>query len=348
MEILNLHFPIAGIEFNVLLLIVIGFFVGVLGGFFGIGGGWIVNLILSIFGFNISVANGTALSNGFAISIVGTRKHFQLGNVDWKLAFLSVVGSFIGVEIGAQFVLWLEKYNAAEIVVHIVYIISLSGVGLYMLYDYFIIRKRILSDTTKTENKTRNEIDSEETSNLAKKVQSLKIPPMLSFEISGIYSISLWVVISVFFFSGLIAGLMGFGGGFIILPCLIYVIGCPTIIAVGTSLMSVGLTAAYGTFSYALKGKVDIIASLYMMIGAGIGTQLGVASVKYIRGYGIRILFALLILLAALSVLLKLMDITFHVWIFKFLSSLIIMLSASFVSFVILIKWFLEARKRRF
>jgi uncharacterized membrane protein YfcA len=95
------------------------------------------------------------------------------------------------------------------------------------------------------------------------------------------------------------------GGGFIRMPALIYLIGCPTAIAVGTDLFSVLFAGAYGCWTYGVKGVVDIVAAIYMLVGASIGAQIGVTAVKYIRGYGIRLLFAIMIILAGASVALK-------------------------------------------
>jgi uncharacterized membrane protein YfcA len=109
----------------------------------------------------------------------------------------------------------------------------------------------------------------------------------------------------VFFFTGWLSGFLGVGGGFIRMPALIYLIGCPTVVAIGTDLFSIVFTGAFGCFTYALKGRVDIMAALIMLIGASVGAQIGVTAVKYIHGYGIRLLFAVMILLAGASVTLK-------------------------------------------
>ena len=132
---------------------------------------------------------------------------------------------------------------------------------------------------------------------------------MIHFPASGI-TISFWTVTGVFLFTGWLSGLLGVGGGFIRMPALIYLIGCPTAIAVGTDLFSVLFSGAYGCFTYGIKGRVEIIAAVLMLIGASIGAQIGVTAVKYIRGYGIRLLFAIMIILAGSSVALKQFDLT--------------------------------------
>jgi len=102
-----------------------------------------------------------------------------------------------------------------------------------------------------------------------------------------------------------VASVLGVGGGFIRMPALIYLVGCPTLVAVGTDLFEVMITGAYGAFTYGVKGRVDLLAAMWMLLGAAVGAQLGTIAVKYVRGYSIRLLFAVTIFLACASVLLK-------------------------------------------
>ncbi len=295
LDFLNVYMPIAQMEFNALLLISIGFAVGVLGGFFGVGGAWIVTPALNIFGFPMAYAIGTDLAHIFGKSIVATAKHRKMGNVDAKLGILSIVGSVIGVEIGAQNVMWLTRKGLAGPVVRYTYMVLLFGLGLYMLYDYFTKDKRAAAQAAKMAARAAAPTAPRKAWNL---------PPMIHFPASGI-TISFWTVTGVFLFTGWLSGFLGVGGGFIRMPALIYLIGCPTAIAVGTDLFSVVFTGAYGCFTYGVKARVEIIAAILMLIGASVGAQIGVTAVKYVRGYGIRLTFAIMIILAGTSVALK-------------------------------------------
>jgi uncharacterized membrane protein YfcA len=295
--IFDIYLPIAGIHFNVLILLAIGFSVGVLGGFFGVGGAWVVTPALNIFGFNMAYAIGTDLAHIFGKSIVATKKHGRMGNVDVKMGLLSIIGSVIGVEAGAQNVLWLTRKGLAESVIRFTYIALLFGLGVFMLYDYFSNRKK---------SRTTVAADTGVSAPVKKKWQ---IPPMIHFPVSGV-TVSLWMILAVFFVTGWLSGFLGVGGGFIRMPALIYLIGCPTAIAIGTDLFSVVFTGAYGCFTYALKARVEIIAALIMLCGAAVGAQIGVSAVKYIHGYGIRLLFAIMVILAAVSVALKQAEMT--------------------------------------
>ena len=295
MSMFDIYLPIAGLHFNALILIAIGFAVGVLGGFFGVGGAWVVTPALNIFGFPMAYAIGTDLAHIFGKSIVATAKHRKMGNVDMKLGLLSIVGSVIGVEIGAQNVMWLTRLGLAGPIVRYTYMFLLFGLGLYMLYDYATKDKRAAAQAAKQASIAMGTAP-------ARKTWSL--PPMIHFPASGI-TISFWTVTGVFLFTGWLSGFLGVGGGFIRMPALIYLIGCPTAVAVGTDLFSVVFTGAYGCFTYGVKARVEIMAAILMLIGASVGAQIGVTAVKYIRGYGIRLLFAIMILLAGSSVALK-------------------------------------------
>jgi uncharacterized membrane protein YfcA len=310
MGIFDIYLPIAGIHFNILVLIAIGFAVGVLGGFFGVGGAWVVTPALNIFGFNMAFAIGTDLAHIFGKSIVATAKHRKMGNVDVKLGLVSIVGS----------------------VVRYTYMLLLFGLGLYMLYDYMTKDKRAAAQAAKQAEAARAGISTEPK-------KRFQIPPMMHFPTSGI-TISFWTVTGVFFFTGWLSGFLGVGGGFIRMPALIYLIGCPTAIAIGTDLFSVLFTGAYGCFTYGVKGRVEIVAAVVMLVGASVGAQIGVTAVKYIRGYGIRLLFAIMILLAATSVALKQFGVTT-------LAGIVVMGAALGMCLVIMIKLWIGFKKEQ-
>jgi uncharacterized protein len=343
MDIFNIYLPVAGIEFNVLLLILIGFCVGVLGGFFGVGGAWIVTPALNIFGFHMSYAIGTDLAHIFGKSIVATKKHSKMGNVDWKLGLISIGASVLGVEGGSQLVMTLEKVGNVGSIVRWSYIILLLGLSAFMMYDYFVVRPS-QTDTTKVkpEKKPRKK-----KVRLSQRLHKIKIPPMISFPTSGIESVSLWIVLFIFFITGFLSGFMGVGGGFIRMPALVYLIGCPTAIAVGTDLMSVLFSGAYGCLTYALKGRVEIIAAFFMLIGASIGAQLGVTAVKYIRGYGIRLLFAIMIAFAGISVVIEQIYKITGIPIYSHIAGALVIGASVLMTLVICVKLFTEAKKEK-
>ena len=170
---------------------------------------------------------------------------------------------------------------------------------------------------------------------------------MISFPASGIESVSLWIVLFIFFITGFLSGFMGVGGGFIRMPALVYLIGCPTAIAVGTDLMSVLFSGAYGCLTYALKGRVEIIAAVFMLLGASIGAQLGVTAVKYIRGYGIRLLFAIMIACAGISVVVEQIYKMTSISIYSNIAGVLVIGASILMTLVICAKLFSEIRKEK-
>lgn len=335
MDFFTIYLPVAGIHFNVLILLLIGFTVGVCGGFFGIGGAWIVTPALNIFGFPMPYAIGTDLAHIGGKSIVSTMRHGRFGNVDVKLGMAMIMGTTIGMELGVNLVLLLERAGLAETVIRKAYIVFLALIGSYVLYDYLShrsrLRKAMIEGTALETGPT-----------FAHRLQRIRIPPMIHFKTSGI-TCSLWLPLLVGLTTGIVASVLGVGGGFIRMPALIYLVGCPTVVAVGTDLFEVMITGAYGAFTYGVKGRVELIAAMWMLLAAAVGAQLGTVAVKYVRGYSIRLLFAITIFVACASVLLKQLE-------FQLLSSITILFAGVGISGVIialLVKGVMEERASR-
>jgi uncharacterized membrane protein YfcA len=291
---MEIYLPIAGVEIMAWKLVLLGFTVGVIGGFFGIGGAFMVTPTLNVFGFPMAYAIGTDMAHVAGKSIVATVKHKKLGNVDMRLGLLMVIFTAFGIELGARTIMWLEQIGRVGPVVRIVYMFFLFGVGLFMLYEYYTLTRRSSEHTLKDP----------AMSKLAGKLQGVHLPPMITLRTSGI-TISLWGIGAVALFTGFLAGFLGVGGGFIRMPALMYVIGCPTTIAVGTDLFEVMITGAYGAFTYAAKARVEIIAAIVMLSGAAIGAQCGTLATKYVKGLTIRLYFSVTMLLSGVSVIFK-------------------------------------------
>jgi len=321
MDIFNVYLPIAGMQFNVLLLLLIGTTVGVCGGFFGIGGAWIVTPALNIFGFPMPYAIGTDLAHMGGKSIVSTIRHGKFGNVDVRLAVSMIIGTTVGMELGAMLVMHLEKMGLAESVIRKIYVVFLFVIGSYVLYDYL---SHVRSKSGKGKASSDKAVPRE---TIAQKLQRLNIPPMINFKTSRIRC-SLWLPVLVGLVTGMVASVLGVGGGFIRMPALIYLVGCPTLVAVGTDLFEVMITGAYGALTYGVKGRVDLVAAMWMLLGAAIGAQLGTVAVKYVRGYSIRLLFAVTIFVACASVLMKQLE-------FQMASSILILTAGIVISLVI-------------
>lgn len=335
MDFFTIYLPIAGVHFNVLILLLVGFTVGVCGGFFGIGGAWIATPALNIFGLPMPYAIGTDLAHVGGKSIVSTMRHGRFGHVDVRLGMAMILGTTVGMELGAQVVLALERAGLAESVIRKAYVVLLALIGSYVMGDYLRHRarqRRALAGSEPPPPRT----------TLAQRLQRVRIPPMVHFAASGI-SCSLWLPVLVGLFTGVIASVFGVGGGFIRMPALVYLVGCPTAIAIGTDLFEVMITGAYGAFSYGVKGRVELLAAMWMLLAAAVGAQLGTVAVKYVRGYSIRLLFAITIFVACVSVLLKQLE-------FQLASSIMILASGIGISGVIiahLVKGIIDERAAR-
>jgi len=285
-----------GVEINPLLLLGMGAAVGVCSGFFGFGGGFMMTPALHIFGFPMPYAIGTDLMQMAGSAVLATMRHRKLGHVDLRLGWLMVVGTVAGVEVGKQLVMYMEGVGNVDLVVRWIYIVLLSGMGLYMLRE---ARRAAARDFEGTGSRGMLQ------SGLASKIKSLNIPPFVSLPVSGILRVSVWVPMGIGFITGILAGLLGVGGGFIRMPALIYLLGVPTVVAVGTDLFEIIISGSYGAFTYALSDRVELMAAVLILVGASAGVQIGTIATRYVREHQIRRYFAVTILLAGVSVLLK-------------------------------------------
>ena len=302
MDWLYVLMPIAGIKIFWPGLIILGIGVGSIGGFFGMGGAWMVTPGLNILGFPMAFAIGTDIAHMAGKSLISTMRHGKFGNVDYKLGFIMLFGTIIGFEIGAQMVMWLERIGSVEKVVRYLYLVLLA-----------LIAWMVFADVAKKKRKDREAVAAgRELDKLAtglewhKTLHKIKIPPMVHFKEAQIYC-SAWLPIAVSFFTGWLAGILGIGGGLIRMPALIYFVGCPTHVAVGTDLFEVMISGLYGTGTYTYKGRTELVAAMIMLCGAAVGAQIGTVATKYIKGYGIRIAFGLCTVGCALSIILKML-----------------------------------------
>ena len=142
---------------------------------------------------------------------------------------------------------------------------------------------------------------------LVERLSVLRLPPMISLPRSGIASISLWVILGVGLTTGVLAGLLGVGGGFIRMPALIYIIGCPTAVAVGTDLFEIMFSSAYGAFTHGMKGNVNLVIVLGLLIGSTVGSQIGASLTRRLGGPRLRNVFAYVAYVAVIMVAAKLL-----------------------------------------
>lgn len=298
-----MFFPISGVHIDPLYLVAVGFAVGLMGGFFGVGGSFIAGPLMFVAGLPMHFVIGTDLAHITGKSIVAARRHRALGHVDMKLALFMVIGTTAGVESGAQIVEALQSNHALDTVVGILYIIILLAIGGFVAYESVRTLRRVEVEQLSDE-EARQAVGF---TGFARRMQAIRIPPMVSLPASNIPAISLWVILVAAYISGVLGGLLGGGAGYIRLPTLIYVIGVPTHLAVGTDLLEVVFSAGYGTLTHGIKGNVDIMIALVMHTGAAVGAQLGARATHYVGGPKIRLVFSALPVVGAILVAARLL-----------------------------------------
>ncbi|MFX0170580.1 MAG: sulfite exporter TauE/SafE family protein [Candidatus Hodarchaeota archaeon] len=279
-----MFFPFTGVEINLFYLILLGFFVGFLGGFFGIGGGSIYVPLLFLMGIPMPIAVGTSLAFIGGKSVVGMFTHFKLDNVDIQLGVIMVIGVIPGTEVGALIIEYLENQLSPESVNHIIiicYILILSIIAVVMLLESVIAIKSEQLNKGKDIIFFRWIID---------RVSLFPFGPRIKLK-NQETEVSIWIIGFLGFFTGLLSGFLGVGGGFVRVPLLIYVLGVPTTIAIGTDLLEVMVSSAFGTLSHSLKGNVDLLIAIITSLWGCIGAYFGAILTQYVSGQKIRLLF---------------------------------------------------------
>ncbi len=285
-------FPISHADINPIYLAVVGFIIGILGGFFGVGGSFIAGPALRLMGVDWNYAVGTDLAHIVGKSIVAARQHRTLGNVDLKLGLIMALGTIAGAEAGAQLIQALKRAGNVNTVVSFVAIAVYIGISGFMLWES---RKTLRSDNRKSPSGLVKGAESKKDRSafrpVTQAIQRMKIRPMIALPTSGIPEISLWIILLVAIIGGVFSGFLGGGAGYIRMPSMVYVLGIPTHLAVGTDLFEIVISASYGTLTHAIKGNVDILIALVMHTGAVIGAQIGVVATQYFAGPKIRLAF---------------------------------------------------------
>jgi len=302
-----MFFPISGAHISPVYLAIVGFLIGILGGFFGVGGSFIAGPALRAVGLDWNFAVGTDLAHIVGKSVVAAKRHRALGNVDLKLGLIMAIGTIGGAECGAQLIQMLKRAGNVNLVVSIVSIAVYISISTFMIWES---RKTLLSKkggaAAPPPTGAAKKRDVSSFGHVSRSIQRWKIPPMINLPVSGV-TISLWVIVFVSFVGGLFSGFLGGGAGYIRMPSMVYVLGIPTHLAVGTDLFEIIISASYGTFSHAVKGNVDILIALVMHTGAAIGAQIGAISTQYFAGPKIRLAFVPLPLIGAVIVIYTLM-----------------------------------------
>jgi uncharacterized protein len=289
-----MYFPIADVTLNPVLLIGLGFIVGVLGGFFGVGGSFLAGPALFAMGVPMNLVVGTDLTHIVGKSIVAARRHRLLGNIDLRLAGIMVVGTILGSEAGVQAIEALKRHARVDLVVGGVSIVVFLGIAVFMAVESIQMLRKEKPGAASAKKKDRIAFEQ-----VFKWVHKLNLPPRIALPHSGIKGISVWAILAAAFVGGVFSGFLGGGAGYIRMPFMIYLLGIPTHIAVGTDLFEIVVSASYGAFRHASQGNVDILIALVMQTGAALGARIGATLTQYVNGPRIRLAFSPLPLLGA-------------------------------------------------
>ena len=272
---------------TVLALLALGFLGGMLSGFVGSGGAFVLTPGMMNLGVLGSVAVASNMCHKFPKALVGAWKRRKLGHVDVKLGLVMGVSAVVGVEIGVgvqNFILELWGTAGSNLYISLVFVLVLFLVGMSMLRD---ARKAVLRGA-----------DDQEPS-LARRIAGLNIPPKMYFDAIG-HSISVWVTIPLGLATGLLAATIAVGG-FIGVPSMIYILGVPPFIASGTELVIAFVMGLVGTYEWAMRGFVDLRLVVLILAGSLIGVQVGAIGTSYVKQYMIKLVTAVVMLLAGTS-----------------------------------------------
>ncbi|ACX51678.1 protein of unknown function DUF81 [Ammonifex degensii KC4] len=277
---MHIFLPIANMDLPFLAVLGLGGVVGFLSGLFGVGGGFLLTPVLLMVGVPPAVATASDTNQIVAASVSGTVAHARNGNVDFKLGSIILVGGLLGGTIGTDLVRHLRTLGHFDFVVKIAYVVMLLGVGIFMFQESLRALRR--------------KEQAPETPHPPKWVQAL--PWRLYFPVSGIECSALALLL-LGFLIGMLAAIMGVGGGFIMLPVMIYLLGIPTLKAVGTSIFTVVFTAINVTLAQAtVNGTVDVVLAVLLLLGSSIGAQLGAKVSRRLAGEQLRIAFSIIVL----------------------------------------------------
>jgi uncharacterized membrane protein YfcA len=292
---MQIYLPIAEIPVNIVLILLLGLMTGFLAGMFGIGGGFLATPFLMFIGIPSAIAVSTSANQIVAASVSGLLAHLRKGNVDIKIGLFLLIGGFIGSTFGVSIFRILQKTGQTDIVVGLFYIIFLGSIGLMMMIDSLrvIIKEKYDLTWDKTESLWfKNFLTTLE-----------HLPCKIYFPKSNI-TISAIVPIILSIGIGILVALMGIGGGFLMIPAMIYILRMPSSMVVGTSLFQIVFIASNTTFLQALANhNVDIVLACLMIVSSSIGAQIGTRSGHKIDANKLRSFLALLILLVCVKMM---------------------------------------------
>jgi uncharacterized membrane protein YfcA len=283
---MQVYLPIAEMSVDALLLLGIGFGVGWLSGLFGVGGGFLLTPLLMLIGIPSAVAVASGANQTLGASISGLIAQWRRGNVDWRMGLTLFAGGLLGSALGVQIFALLKRLGQVDVAVSLFYVVILGIVGALMVRESvtaLLRRRRGAAPRRK----------------LHEHIWLHGLPFKMRFRDSRLY-ISVIPPLAIGFGIGMLSAIMGVGGGFMLVPAMIYILGMPTAIVIGTSLFQVVFVSANVTLLQAWQvGSVDIVLTMLLLAGGVAGAQFGAAMGTKLRGEETRALLGLLVLSVA-------------------------------------------------
>jgi uncharacterized membrane protein YfcA len=282
----QVYLPIAEMSVNALLVLGLGGVVGLLSGMFGVGGGFLMTPLLIFIGIPPAVAVGTQANQIVGASVSGVLGHWRRKNVDAKLGLVMMGGGAVGAVIGVIVFSWLSSLGQVDLVISLLYVFLLGSVGVSMLIES--VRTMMQSQT-----------DAPVRRKLHQHNVLHGLPWKMRFPKSRLY-ISAWLPIGIGAFGGFLVSVMGIGGGFLLVPAMIYLLGMPVALVAGTSLFQIIFTTAIATFLHAVSTQtVDVLLAALLILGSAVGAQFGTVAAAKLRSEQARALMAVLVVIVA-------------------------------------------------
>lgn len=284
---MSVYLPVAEMSVAAEMLLLLGAFVGFISGVFGVGGGFLTTPFLIFMGLPPAIAVGTQANQLVASSVTGVLGYWKRDNVDFKMAGVMLCGSFFGSLIGVLVFRFFQNAGQIDLLIPISYVLILGTIGLMMLYE------SALALIKKTESM-------EGFKPLYQHEWFKNLPYEVKFPKSRLY-MSIFLPVGIGFVSGFLVSVMGIGGGFLLVPAMIYILGMPTLLVAGTSLMQILVTTAFATMMHAITNQtVDLILAGLLIIGGVVGAQLGVRAARYVKGVYARVILGVILLTVAI------------------------------------------------
>lgn len=291
---MQIYLPIAEISLDVFMLLGLGALIGFLSGIFGVGGGFLMTPLLIFIGVPPPVAVATQANNVVASSISGVLGHLYRGNVDLKMGSVLLAGGLAGSTAGVSLFKLLRDLGQINLVINLSYVILLGSIGFLMTWEGAQALRRRRRQTRRTK--------------LHRHTWMHGLPLKMRFRRSRLY-ISVFLPLTIGVGIGLLSAIMGVGGGFVLVPAMIYILGMPTSVVIGTSLFQIIFVAANVTFLQAVQNQtVDIVLALLLLMGGVVGAQYGSRAAAHVPGDALRILLGIMVLLTGGRLLIELVS----------------------------------------